>query len=354
MDIAIHLGAHCTDEDLILKTLSDNQELMQKHSVAIPPAGKARPAIRKALQSGGNLVPGMGNPLITDLLDKVTADRLVLSYEGFLGVYAKVLSGASIYEGAGKRAQMLRDLFPGHTVEFFLAVRNPATFIPAIFEASSVEDFKSFIEGHDLSQVTWSEPVAALRAACPDVPLTIWCNEDLPLIWPDVLRIISGVEAEMTGEDAILRQIMTPGGFTRLKGYLRDNPAKGLPTWRKVVTAFLGKYADEAAVAPDIDLPGWTDETIAGLSDLYEADVQNRLFLGDVIGFAFTQGDDLAHHLGVVATSLGFGHDFFHLLGDVLLFLFQPLDPLDELTQLVGGNAIGIRRTTVGPFCDDV
>mgnify|MGYP003670590229 CR=1 FL=1 len=240
MDIAIHLGAHCTDEDLILKTLSDNQELMQKHSVAIPPAGKARPAIRKALQSGGNLVPGMGNPLIADLLGKVTADRLVLSYEGFLGVYAKVLSGASIYEGAGQRAQMLRDLFPGHTVEFFL------------------------------------------RAACPDVPLTIWCNEDLPLIWPDVLRIISGVEAEMTGEDAILRQIMTPGGFTRLKGYLRDNPAKGLPTWRKVVTAFLGKYADEAAVAPDIDLPGWTDETIAGLSDLYEADIARLKAMGDV------------------------------------------------------------------------
>lgn len=282
MDIAIHLGAHCTDEDLILKTLSDNQELMQKHSVAIPPAGKARPAIRKALQSGGNLVPGMGNPLIADLLGKVTADRLVLSYEGFLGVYAKVLSGASIYEGAGKRAQMLRDLFPGHTVEFFLGIRNPATFIPAIFEASSIEDFKSFIAGHDLSQVTWSEPVAALRAACPDVPLTIWCNEDLPLIWPDVLRIISGVEAEMTGEDAILRQIMTPGGFTRLKGYLRDNPAKGLPTWRKVVTAFLGKYADEAAVAPDIDLPGWTDGMIAGLSDLYEADIARLKAMGDV------------------------------------------------------------------------
>lgn len=282
MQIAIHLGAHCTDEDLILRTLSDNGPLLTQHSVAVPPGGKARPAIRKALQGGGNLVPGMGNPLMQELLDETPADRIVLSYEGFLGVYAKVLSGPSIYAEAAKRARMLRDVFPGHEVEFFLAIRNPATFVPALFEASSAADFAGFVAGHDLAQITWSEPVTQIRAACPGVPLTLWCNEDLPLIWPEVLRRVAGIDVDMTGENAILAQVMTREGFRRFEGYLQDNPVPNQTIWRKVVTAFLKKYADEAAVAPEIDLPGWSEEMIAGLSDLYEKDVIRLKAMDDV------------------------------------------------------------------------
>lgn len=283
MQIAIHLGAHCTDEDLILKTLSDNAGVLTRHSVTVPPGGKARPAIRKALQGGGgNLVPGMGNPLMQELLDKASAERVVLSYEGFLGVYAKVLSGQSMYADAAKRAAMLRDIFPGHDIEFFLAIRNPATFVPALFEASSATDFGDFLAGQNLARISWSDTIGRIRAACPEVPLTVWCNEDLPLIWPDVLRAVGGVKAELKGEDAILRQIMTPEGFRRFEGYLRDNPAPTLGTWRKVVAAFLGKYADDAAVAPDITLPGWSEEMIAGLSHLYEMDVARIRDMNDL------------------------------------------------------------------------
>ena len=282
MKIAIHLGAHCTDEDLILRTLADNPQVLTGAGVVIPPAGKARPAIRKALQGNGQMIPGMGNPLVTELLENVRGSRMVLSYEGFLGAYAKVLAGPSMYVEAGQRTAMLRDLFPGHDVQFFLAIRNPATFIPALFEASSVDDFGAFLAGHDLANITWSEPVAAIRAACPEVPLTIWCNEDLPLVWPDVLRAVAGVEEALAGEDAVLSQIMTREGFRRLRSYLKDNPPAGLSTWRKVVTAFLGKYADESKVEPEIALPGWDEPMIAGLSDLYERDVARLRSMGDI------------------------------------------------------------------------
>jgi len=282
VDIAIHLGAHCTDEDLILQTLTNNGPLMADSGVALPPPAKARPALRKALQGGGNLVPGMGNPLVAELLDGYEGQRMVLSYEGFLGTYATVLSGASMYAAAGPRCTMLRDLFPGHSVTFYLALRNPATFIPALFEASSVTDFGAFVNDHDLSAISWSEPIAAIRAACPEVPLVVWCNEDLPMIWPDVLEAVSGVEAPKTGELAILEQVMTPPGLQRLKAYLADNPPANAATRRKVITAFLGKYADETKVAPDIAQPGWTDDMIAGLSDLYEKDVARVKAMDDL------------------------------------------------------------------------
>ena len=277
MDIAIHLGAHRTDEDLLVRTLIENAKRLARGGIEVPLPGRARPAIRKALQSRGDLsAASLSSELGRD------ADRLVLSYEGFLAVYAKVLAGTTIYPEAGARAAALRALFPGEPVSFYLALRNPATFVPAVFRASSVTDFAAFVEGHDMSRIRWADPVRAIREACPDAPLTVWCNEDLPLIWPDVLHAVAGTDQALEGEDAILREVMTGPGFTRLETYLRDNPAPSRGTWRKVVTAFLGKYADEDKIDEEIALPGWSEEMIAGLSDLYERDVAEIRAMDDV------------------------------------------------------------------------
>ncbi|MGB3406148.1 MAG: hypothetical protein WBA67_01500, partial [Jannaschia sp.] len=107
----------------------------------------------------------------------------------------------------------------------------------------------------------------------PDVPLTVWANEDLPLIWPNILRAVSGVSAAHSGDEMILKEIMSEAGFKRLQTYLRDNPAPSLTIWRKVVMAFLGKYADESKLDEEIALPGWSQDVIATLTDLYERDL---------------------------------------------------------------------------------
>ncbi|MCK0167412.1 hypothetical protein MWU52_07630 [Jannaschia sp. S6380] len=283
MEIAIHLGAHCTDEDLLLRTLADNGALLDRARVHIPAGNKARPVLRRALQ-GASRSPTANAPdaLVDDLLRGALADRMVLSYEGFLGTYATALAGPRLYPDAGDRCRSLCRIFDSHDVSFFLAVRNLATFVPALFQASSVERFEDFMAGHDLGRVTWSEPVSAIREACPEAPLTLWCNEDLPLIWPDVLQAVSEIDDTMKGQNAILRQIMTREGFRRMDAYLQENPAPARSTWRKVVTAFLAKYADEAVIEPEIALPGWTGEMIAGLSDLYERDVARLKAMEDV------------------------------------------------------------------------
>ena len=105
---------------------------------------------------------------------------------------------------------------------------------------------------------------------------------DLPLLWPEILRTVSGLDADLQGEDVILSEIMTDAGFKRLKAYLRDNPTPNLETWKKVVTAFLGKYVDEAKVDEEIALPGWTQDVIAALSAAYEADVARIASMGNI------------------------------------------------------------------------
>jgi hypothetical protein len=283
VDIAIHLGAHCTDEDRLLRTLLSEGDRLKRDGVAVPPPGKSRPALRKALQRQGKDMLGGSNPgLMRELTEGTEPTRIALSYEGFLGTYATVLSGNVMYPEAASRAGLLRDLFPGHQVHFFLGIRNPATFIPALFEASTVDDFDRFLAGHDLSAMTWSRVVRQLRDGLPDVPLTVWCNEDLPLIWPDILRAVTGRDMPHRGDRVILEEIMSQSGFLRLEGYLRDNPPASLSTWRRIVTAFLKKYARPEKIEEEIDLPGWTEDVIASLSIQYDEDVARLAGMGDV------------------------------------------------------------------------
>ncbi|WP_371157541.1 hypothetical protein [Jannaschia sp. 2305UL9-9] len=283
MDIAIHLGAHCTDEDRILRALQGDTKLLRERGVVVPPPGVARPALRKALMAEKNsLLPGGGRGLAADLMNGGTGDRIFLSHEGFLGAYAKVLAGDTMYDDAGAKTAALRDLFPGDRAVFYLGIRNPATFVPALFDASSVDDFETFIAGQDVAQMRWSDVIDRIRAACPDVPLTVWCNEDLPLIWPDILRAISNVDLEHGGDEMILKEIMTEAGFKRLETYLRDNPTPSLTMWRKVVTAFLGKYVDPSKIDEEISLPGWSQDLIAMLTSLYEQDLHAIRMRGDI------------------------------------------------------------------------
>ncbi|MEL6585291.1 MAG: hypothetical protein AAFY65_03810 [Pseudomonadota bacterium] len=282
MDIAIHLGAHCTDEDRILKALLADRDMLRAEGTEVPVPSKARPALRKALRSDqGSLLPGGQSPLLADLVEG-QPDRVVFSYEGHLGAYAKVLNGSEMYSDADARVTGLRDLFPGHQCFFLMGIRNPATFIPALFAASTIDTFGTFVAGHDLGAMRWSDVIIRIRTACPDVPLVVWCNEDLPLIWPDILRTVSGIEVPMKADGMILQEIMTPKGFNRLQAYLQENPAPNLETWRKVVSAFLGKYVDESKVDEEIVLPGWSQDVIAALTVEYEADLANIQTMADV------------------------------------------------------------------------
>jgi hypothetical protein len=272
LHIVLHLGAHRTDEDALSRALLPEASALAQDGVVVPPASHARPALRNALRARRESAPDAA----VDLAEQIAgadAARCILSFEGFLGTYRSILGPDGFYPDAGAQAATLRGLFPEEPVSMMLAIRNPASFVPACFEASAEETVEEYLRGVDPEALLWGGVVERIRATCPDVPLTIWCNEDLPLLWPNVLKAATGLDRAHAGDHDILKRIMSEPGFARFEAYLEAQAISDRATWRKVVTAFLARYADPERIDREITLPLWTQDVITALTAQYEDDV---------------------------------------------------------------------------------
>ena len=94
----------------------------------------------------------------------------------------------------------------------------------------------------------------------PGVPLVIWADEDTPLIWPEVLQAVSGHDdaTELEDTDELLAGIMSPDGLVRMRNYVATHPPRSILQRRRIVSAFLDKFALPDRVEMEFDMPGWT------------------------------------------------------------------------------------------------
>lgn len=277
MQISYHIGAHCTDEDQLVKSLLKNKGILAKEGVIIPGPSRYRPIIGDVVNKldGAKASRDTQDVLLEAIMDVDSADRLVLSQDNFLGVSTRALEHGNFYPLIAEKAIRLRNLFPDNPVEFFISIRDVATFIPALFEHNGGKDFPSFIRGVDPFSLRWSDVIEALRAAVPDCPITVWCNEDTPLIWPEVLHEVAGVDSyvRLKGGFDILSDIMVPEGMKRLRAYLGTHPPQNEIQRRRILAAFLDKYAMDDAIEEELDLPGWTADVVDELTASYDDDV---------------------------------------------------------------------------------
>ncbi|WP_298297721.1 hypothetical protein [uncultured Litoreibacter sp.] len=278
MQIALHLGVHCTDEDRLTKCLRRNAEKLAEEGINVPDVSRYRPVIREAmhvLQDDAAPIE-MQQTLLDAMMDDDDASRIVLSHDSFLGVPGRAVESNQLYTTTSFKMPRLRNLFGQSQVEIFIALRDPATFIPAVFGRAKEPEFAKFIEGSDPLGLRWSDMITRLRAAVPDAPVTVWCNEDTPLIWHEILRAMSGHDefTVLDGRDDFLGELMRKGGLARMQSYLEAHPPKNELQRRRIVSAFLDKFAMEDALEEEIDLPGWTEDYVEQLSALYDEDVE--------------------------------------------------------------------------------
>lgn len=278
MQIVFHLGLHCTDDERLLKTLLKNPDTLRAQGVAVPGPSRYRPIIRETLQKlrGAPAASDVQDMLLDSILDEDEPERLILSHQQFLGVFARVHGDNMMYPQAADRIRALRGLFPDYEVEFHFALRDLATFFPAVFKASSIASFEEFMGHCDLRKLSWAEMVMRMRHAVPDAPFVCWANEDSPLIWPEILETIAALEPGtlLEGSEDLLAEVLTDQGFGRLKAYLAENPPADGVIYGRVISAFLDKYVDEKKIEEEIALPRWNDKVVEYLSGAYDADLE--------------------------------------------------------------------------------
>lgn len=278
MQIALHVGAHCTDDDRLLKCLLQNEELLIEQGISVPSPTRYRPAIRDALmalQSGTHDLQTVQNHVMGSIAEEDEISRVVLSNSNFLSVPNRAVENNMLYTTTGLRGARLRSLFPNCEVAFFLSIRDPATFVPSVFQRSKQRDFAHFLNGTDPMDLRWSNMIMRLRQAVPDAPVIVWCNEDSPLIWHRVLQALSAHDTytDLQGRDDFLGELMVKGGLTRMQAYLETHHPKSEAQRQRVVMAFLDKFALPDALEEEIDLQGWNEDYMDQLTAIYDADI---------------------------------------------------------------------------------
>jgi hypothetical protein len=278
MQVVFHIGAHQTDHGQLLRSLLKNADLLLAEEVVVPGPSRYRKLIGELLGTLRGAEPDeiLQETLLEAVLDMDEPERLILSSDSFLCVPERALESGRLYNRAYKSA-WLRALFPGCEAIFAMAMRNPATLLPALHASNRLKgiSYGDFIGGADPRAFRWADTVARLREANPGAPLILWCNEDTPLIWGDILRALGGLPDDLTldGEYDLLGQVMRRSGLVELARRFEEAPRRTPADRRGIVLEVLEGHLAEERLDVEIDLPGWTQDLVDEITALYDADV---------------------------------------------------------------------------------
>ncbi|MBO6899328.1 MAG: hypothetical protein JJ868_18340 [Shimia sp.] len=277
MQIVLHAGAHFTDEGKLLGSLTKNQDLLAQNGIALPPPSTYRRQIRDTLgqMSHSIMATDFKGAVMGGMIGDARPDRMILSNDNFFGVPRRAIRDNTLFPHAEDRLRGVSALFYGEELEIFLAIRNPATFVPALVAASPNHPIEEVTDNCDPTALRWSELIIRIRNAVPHIPVTVWCNEDTPIIWEEIMREMAGLDpaTEVAGATDLLRTIMSGEGMTRLEAFLAEHPGVTEIQKRRIYAAFLDKFAIEDAIEEELDLPGWTDQMVEQMTQAYDEDV---------------------------------------------------------------------------------
>ncbi|PKP70816.1 MAG: hypothetical protein CVT82_04900 [Alphaproteobacteria bacterium HGW-Alphaproteobacteria-4] len=277
MQVVFHIGAHFTDEDRLLNTLLENAPMLAMRGVVVPEPGRYRRTVRDLLVSlkGAAADAETQETLLDAMTEQDHIQRLILSNSNFMGFPARIITNDGFHTLAPARLRALANLFPTNSAEFHLGLVNPATLVPQLLGFVKGTDYETLMCGHAPMALRWAPVVQRMVQAIDGRPLVIWCNEDTPLVWPEVVRRVAGVEpeTEMKGDDAVLKTIMAAEGMARMQAYIGSHQPQTPAQRRKIASAFLDKFALADQIEIEVPLPGWDDALVAEITAAYDADV---------------------------------------------------------------------------------
>jgi hypothetical protein len=146
--------------------------------------------------------------------------------------------------------------------------------IPAVFDRANSDSLANLTDGADPKNYLWSEMVARISAEFPAIKFVICCYEDLPFIWGQLAREMLDIPpgTKIRGAFDLISDIMQKPGMKRFRKYLKSHPDYSELQKRRVISTFLEKYARSDKIFESISVPGWNEDLMTDLSEIYEDD----------------------------------------------------------------------------------
>lgn len=283
MQIVFHLGAHCTDDGLLIRSILRNRARLAKEGICVPGPARYRELIgeHSTRLRGDKAEPATEALILDAICSDETAERIVLSNENFLCRKSKVIGPDGLYPKAEK-SSWLSACLPSHQAIFAIGIRNPASLLPEI--ARTLRSIDNLPDEILLDSLLWSDVIADIGTANPGAEIIAWCHEDTPFIWSELMREITAHDpfTELEGEFDMLETIISQDGMERLQEFLDSRGVTDQIKRRRAVSAFLEAHAITEKIEHEIDLPGWTGDTVEMLTEIYEEDVAGIAALPNV------------------------------------------------------------------------
>lgn len=279
MQIVFHIGANCTDEDRLLKSILKNASALLHQRIAVPGPGKYRSLIRETIQSldGGRPAPDTRDILLDAIVEEDDISRVVMSNDNFIAIPKRIFDSGLFYPQAEMKVRGLHQLFPHDEISLFMGLRNPASFLQETAKRAEVTHLGAYLGLLDPRDLLWSDVIRRIKLAAPDTPLCVWCNEDTPLIWEDLIRRISGVspQSEIAGQYDLLSGIITPAGLSALEERMEALPSADRITRHDIIADIMQEHALPEQLEDDITLTELDPETITEMTENYEDDLED-------------------------------------------------------------------------------
>ncbi len=277
MQVVIHAGAAFTDDGRLLGSLLANKAaLAQSRSLPLGPR-HSRQFVKVMSDSVIKDVPvdDAQEDLREIFPEDLNAERLIISSDKFFGPRRTALQHGQIYPFAGKRTAYSEKLLEGAQIELFVGLVNPGSFIPKILMSLHEDQRESILGSTDLSCLSWLNMIDDLGDLAPGVKLTLWENEDTPLIWGDIVRAMAGLAdgVALKDEYALLLSLLTGTGKTQLLELIQQGTAKDRQSLRDSLAGIFEDHAQPEQIEEELDLPGWNSDIVSAFSELYEQDL---------------------------------------------------------------------------------
>lgn len=196
MRIILHAGANKTAEDHLLFSLRRNLNPHHQNKIALPLSKNyRRPLRQRKMQSNHTAPDADARDILLDVFlhgELEECRTLYMGIPGFFGAPKETIQNNTLYPQAISNLVRFVELFPEDQTHLFVALRNPATFILAMMAEAKTDNLNFIMNKSDPRALRWSDLFKSIRERFPALPMTIWCTDDTPFIWGQLMRLVGG------------------------------------------------------------------------------------------------------------------------------------------------------------------